>query len=498
MALPVVLLLEDSQEDSLIISRRLGDAVELTIAASQSQFDSVIHKHFDVALIDWNVPGVDSAEAISRLRAIQPAIPIIIISGLLLDEDGAARAMQVGADDFLLKDRLARLKSAVESACRVGRTRDKSLRDDRVELVAALLGGVVHDLNNVLSTPMMALTLLRPKVSEDMHRIVDLGQSSLSRGSDMLRHLMTFICGDNGDMTSVNVESLISDMSAVINRIFPKEISTSIEIEHGLPRVLGNKTQVYQVLLNLCVNARDAIAGRGHISIRAKETFLNNAHVTTSTAPITGPFVEIAVTDTGSGISPEALSKIFEPFFTTKPHGHGMGLSSCVEIIRLHNGFISVKSEVGKGTTFSVFLNSMVGGEETAVIHSGAVAQGNGERVLVVDDESSLKAVMKSVLENNGYNPVVSCAIESLSIFHRDWRRMDLVVMDVLMPQMNGIELAEEMRRVNPKAKILFTTVNPQNFQKLANESTLKKPFTSTELLRAVREMLDNDTKSNE
>jgi CheY-like chemotaxis protein len=288
-------------------------------------------------------------------------------------------------------------------------------------------------------------------------------------------------------------------LTSLVKNTFPRSIELRTEVEGDLQLVMGDTTQLHQVFLNLCVNARDAMPQGGVLTIAAANIVFDHKHFAGHAAPIFGPYVWFSVSDTGIGIPEELLVRIFQPFFTTKTHGKGtgLGLSTVASIVRNHNGFIEVQSEVGKGSRFNVYLPAVAQRETpTAVVPRMAPPAGRGEQVLLVDDEQALLEMMRGILEANQYK--VLCAKdggEALALFQMHQREIKVVVTDLMMPVMDGPTLISAVKLAAPEVRIVCVS-GLSSEAKLAElnradvNALLRKPFTAEDLLVTLREVL--------
>ena len=318
------------------------------------------------------------------------------------------------------------------------------LRAQRMESIGTLAGGVAHDLNNVLSPIMMAIDLLKLDASGNPKRLqlLDTIRASARRGADLVRQVLSFARGLEGERIAVDLHHLVDDLRGIITETFPRKITIETEIPSNLWPIIGDATQIHQVLLNLAVNARDAMPEGGTLTFAADNLEVDAQYAGTGQEVRPGPYVMIAVTDTGTGMPPEVRDRIFEPFFTTKEigKGTGLGLSTVHAITKSHGGFLTVDSEMGHGTTFKVFLPAdrelaRIAAENAPV----DVPRGRGELVLVVDDEESIRSITQQTLEAFGYRVLTaSDGAEAVAVFAQHTGETALVLIDMAMPVLDG------------------------------------------------------------
>ncbi|PYP99966.1 MAG: hybrid sensor histidine kinase/response regulator [Acidobacteria bacterium] len=350
----------------------------------------------------------------------------------------------------------------------------KFLRSQRMESIGTLAGGIAHDLNNVLSPILMAVGLLRKQIDDARgRRILETLDTSAQRGADMIRQILTFARGAEGERVPLQPGHLIREMQKIADETFPKSISVRADVADGLWIVSGQATPLQQVLMNLCVNARDAMPQGGTLSLAAENVRLDERAARSHPKARPGPYVLIKVADTGSGISPEVLDRMFDPFFSTKGlgRGTGLGLSTTLSIVESHGGFIDVYTEVGRGTAFNVHLPALpAGAERRAAADAQAVPTGSGELILVVDDEPSILEITKETLE---------------------------VLTDMSMPLMDGPAAIKSLLALDPEVRIvacsgLRSDPGAEQVKGLQVKAFLTKPYTATALLSTLRKVLAN------
>lgn len=376
----------------------------------------------------------------------------------------------------------------------------ESLRMQRMEAVGALAGGMAHDLNNALAPILMGTQLLRrDSKDENTKRVLSLMESSTRRGADMVRQVLLFARGKQGEFERLEVRPLVKEMEKLAGDTFPQNIKVSAHVADDLWPVRGNATQLHQVLLNLCVNARDAMAEGGSLSIAADNVQLDAESAGAMAEGRPGDFVVLMVSDTGAGMPPEVLAKIFEPFFTTKPEGKGtgLGLSTSVRIVKAHDGFLAVQSVAGEGTTFEVYLPRLLAtapGDEVDV--EASVPRGNGELVLVADDDEAVLELLRRSLEEYGYRVVTATnGAEAVSLCKDSREPVALVVSDQSMPLMEGSRALATIQAVRPDLPAVLlcdeASVTKQSGElPLARVEYLPKPIELHRLLETVSRSL--------
>jgi len=373
-------------------------------------------------------------------------------------------------------------------------------RAQRLESIGMLASGIAHDLNNIFAPILLSLELLKLKYPmADARRMLDTIESAGQRGAGIVKQVLTFARGIDGERTEVQPKYLVKEMAQILGETLPRNIRVETELSAALSPVLGDATQLHQVLLNLAINARDAMPVGGRLVLGAHEVLVDEARAARNPPLKSGRCVALTVTDTGGGIPPEVLERMFEPFFTTKPlgKGTGLGLSTVYGIVRSHGGAVEVKTEVGEGTEFCVLLPAMPRAsaeQETAWPETVAI-QGAGRRLLVVDDEEPIRIVTAAALQRHGF--AVETAADGAEGLVKFMQRGGFVavVTDLMMPGMNGYEMAREIRRRDPRIPIIASsgltgdsaaTEPDAGLAGLGIKTLLTKPYAEGDLLAAL------------
>lgn len=380
------------------------------------------------------------------------------------------------------------------------RLEEQYLRAQRLESLGLLAGGIAHDLNNILAPILMCVDLLRQElVSEENRRVLQTVEESVRRGADLVKQLLSFAGGLRGARVELSPRTFVRDVAKLLRETFPKNIELQVNIPATLPPVVADPTQLHQVLLNLCVNARDAMPEGGTLTLAAEVVMLDEAYCAMRQGITPGRFIRFDVTDTGCGIPEAVLERIFDPFFTTKEPGRGtgLGLATVQGIVQSHGGFVTVNSEVGKGSTFQVYLPAgTASAPEGPVPAAEAAPRGHGELILVVDDELSLLHVTRRILESAGYRvKAVSSSTDALSAYAEGRNEIAAVITDLMMPVMDGLALARALVKMNPDVKILAASglTAPGTAARIAEagiRQLVTKPFTAERLLTGLHHLL--------
>ncbi|HEX6043419.1 MAG TPA: PAS domain S-box protein [Pyrinomonadaceae bacterium] len=374
------------------------------------------------------------------------------------------------------------------------------LRAQRMESIGTLAGGIAHDLNNVLSPIVMAVDMLQLKaVDETSKRWLDVLRTNAERGGNMVRQVLSFARGIEGERVALQPKHLIKEIVKILRETLPKSIEISFQVPDNLWIISADATQMHQVLMNLCVNARDAMPEGGSISIKAENVFLDENYARMHIEAKAGRFVVISVADTGPGMTAEVQSRIFEPFFTTKEmtKGTGLGLSTALTIVKSHGGFINVYSELHKGSQFALYLPALdTPGSVDAAAAQTDMPLGNGEVILVVDDEESIREITRGTLETFGYRVLTaSDGTEALAVYADKKTEIAIVLTDMVMPFMDGPATIRALQRMNPSVRII--AASGLGTGQHAGEGVLEgvsrflnKPYTAEKLLKTLAEVL--------
>lgn len=377
----------------------------------------------------------------------------------------------------------------------------KFLRAQRLESLGTLVSGIAHDLNNVMTPILMAVKLLkkdRPGVNK--RDLLDTAEASVERGTGMIRQLLAFAGGLDGERTPVHLKRVVKEVKSMLDHSLPKSIGVVTELPDIDWPITGDVTQLTQVLLNLCVNARDAMPAGGTLTIGLESKLLNGNLSAFYPGAKPGWYAVLSVTDTGTGIPPDVQEKMFDPFFTTKPlgQGSGLGLSTVVGIVRSHGGFVNVYSQVGQGTKMMVYLPAQADGTTAppAPPPGSAPPPGRGELLLLVDDEVAILALTKASLEANGYRVLTARGgEEGLAAFRANRGGVRLVVQDMMMPGTDGPTVMAELRREAPALPIIAASgLKPVGRTAEAVSAYaaafLPKPFSDDDLLHTIARLL--------
>jgi PAS domain S-box-containing protein len=368
-------------------------------------------------------------------------------------------------------------------------------RAQRLESIGTLAGGIAHDLNNALAPILAGVGLLSRRDPEE-DEILDTIDESARRGAAMVKRLLTFARGDEGQRITLQPASLLRDMERIMRSTFPKNIDIRVEVAPETPSVVGDPTQLHQVILNLCVNARDAMPHGGRVTLACFRREDTPPEARADASPSSAGWVVLRVSDSGPGIPSEILDRIFDPFFTTKPpdKGSGLGLSTVLGITRAHGGFVDVSTEPGQGAVFSVHLPALTeASSAVAGVQRPRDASGHGETILFVDDEAAVRTIVARVLERLGYTPLVAAgAHEALALLDAHRAQVSALVTDLNMPQIDGLALVRIVRARTKELPVVVASGHLDDAAQTALAAlgvrhTLAKPFTPDLLAETLR-----------
>lgn len=516
-----ILLLEDNSVDRQLMEEMLknnGSAYQILHAETKEEFQSALEtKKFDLVLSDFSLPFFSGIAALALVKQVRPETPFIFVSGTI-GEERAVECLKLGATDYVLKDRLGRLGQAVERALREARERreqeqERALRErleaqlhqaQKMEAIGQLAAGLAHDFNNLLliirGNTELALQnggQLQNRNAEHLKRVI----AAADRATNLVRQLLTFSRKQVIQFQQLDLNQVISHLARMADRIVGEKVSLRCVYAGDLPPVNADAGMMEQVLVNLIVNARDAMPGGGSIFVCTERTGIEQRYLEAHPEGRVGEFACITVRDTGTGIAPELLPRIFEPFFTTKEigSGTGLGLSAVYGIVKQHRGWVEVFSEPGEGTMFKIFLPAHRSDHETASIpRPPQPARGGHERVLLVEDDPDIRRYLKWVLARWGYQvQTAENGDKALDLWRTAATNFDLLLTDMIMPGgLNGLELAGRLRKERPNLKVIHMSgYHPE----VAGKSQvpgrfLQKPFSAETLNRAMRDCLDENS----
>ncbi len=376
------------------------------------------------------------------------------------------------------------------------------LRAQRMESIGTLASGIAHDFNNLLAPITMSIQLLRAKIhDEESQRLLGMLEASAERGAGLVKQVLSFARGVEGQRMTLQPRHLIKEIVKILKDTLPKTIEIELDASKDLSVVAGDATQLHQVLMNLCVNARDAMPDGGKLTIKADNVEIDDNYARMNLEAKPGRFIQISIADSGVGIPPRIINRIFEPFFTTKEvgKGTGLGLSTVLGIVRSHGGFINVYSEPGRGTQFKIHLPAAETGFASVADLTASPLAGHGELVLVVDDEVAIREIAKGTLEAYGYRALTAAdGTEAIALYAQHKDEVKVVLTDMMMPYMDGPATIRALQKLNPQVKIIASSGLTENARAIEASNAgvktfLSKPYTAGKLLEALAQALTSE-----
>ncbi len=452
---------------------------------------------FSAVITDIKMPEIHGLELLKHVRSQQPTLPVILMTGfseIVETKD----AFNFGANAFLAKPFKSEDLLAALATCGLmpGTTLAKEIGADTDTFcrigIDQFISGKQIDLNNILTPIVMSIELLKFEES-DPNRIQTLENMSVCarRGAEMVAQVLGFARGVEGERNNIKPKQLLKDIERLVTDTFLKGVKIKTVLAPDVWSILGDQTQLYQVLVNVCVNARDAMPNGGTLTISAANVVFSKEDAALKETASPGSYVHIKVEDSGTGMSRQTLDRIFEPFFTTKElgKGTGLGLSTSLAIIKSHGGFFHVQSEVGSGTQINIYLPA---NENKASTKAASLApelpRGSGERILIVDDEPAIREITCQTLQAFGYQvSMANGGAEALAIYALEKDNIALVLTDMMMPEMDGPTMIRELRKINPEVLIITASGLRSDSGIGVEKYFLAKPFDIKALLEMIR-----------
>ncbi len=503
-----ILLVEDEPNDAeLVFDELRGDGLkfESRVVDVESDFvGSLDHFEPDIVISDLSMPAFSGYRALEILRERSPLIPFIFVSGTMGDE-AAVKALKAGATDYLLKERLVRLPSAVARAvheARVAKAHEHAekelIRSERFESLAMLAGGLSHDLRNILQPLLLTAEAIEESDDPQLRKHGALVADCAKRGLEMVASMLSFARGAKVQTERVKLSALFEALAMLLRGSVPRNIEMVLEKPTDDVVIEGNHTELQQCLLNLCLNALQAMPEGGKLCLSAEPSTIDESFFSDGELHTPGAYLKLLVTDSGMGMPEEVRANLFRPFFTTKDTGTGLGLVSCKRIVNNHRGYLRVVSEAGHGTTFEIYLP--LEGVEGSDDQTAPIAGGRGERVLVVVEKRGKQSLISDSLKLNGYEVTTAGSgshamqkIDALGI-------PDIVVMDADLALMSGVQtIAALLDRDYAGPLILLVgddkVIDRDGLPPIERIRFIEKPVSANLLLRSVREELDAGSK---
>jgi len=519
------LIADDSENDVLLLVRVLRKAgyqpVYERVCTAPAMKAALQRQAWDIVISDYEMPNFGGFEALQLLKESGHDLPFILVSAVISEETAVA-AMKAGAHDYIMKRNLARLVPAIERELREAQTRrarkaaeaalrqsEEQLRQvQKIEAVGRLAAGVAHDFNNILTAIMGHSELLLRQLDADDPRRKNAEQiekvAHLAAG--LTRQLLIFSRKQVIEPRVLNLNAVILDIKKMLRRLIGEDIEFCTLLDPAAGHIKADPGQIEQVIMNLAVNARDAMPNGGKLTVTTANITPDKNHLKNFPDMDAGDYVMLAIADTGTGMSEEVKAHLFEPFFTTKPSGKGtgLGLATCFGIVKQNTGHINVHSELGSGTTFKIYFPQVQSALESPRVRiTPTEVAGGNETVLLVEDEPVVRELAVATLREKGYTVVEAVnGEEGLRLARQHDGKIDLVLTDVVMPVMGGKEMADALRTSHPDTKVLFTSGYTEDA--LGHHGVLRpgilflpKPYLTATLARKVREVLDEGLIQN-
>ena len=506
------LIVEDSEEDCVLLLRALRhDGYELVhkrVDTAEGLQSTLRESTWDCVISDFSMPGFSGISALKIVRDVDLDIPFIFVSGTI-GEDVAVEAMRGGAQDYVLKGNLARLLPAInrelmdaEIRREHKRAEEKVRQLEKFEAIGKLAGGIAHDFNNVIGAIMGWAELGEDEVPAESraHKFFLNIREQSDRAANLTRQLLAYASRQMLTPRNVMLNDIVSEAMALLQRVIGEQIEVKTLLASNLRTTKADPTQIEQVLINLCLNARDAMPHGGQLLIETRNVDLGQDFCRRNASVSPGRYVQLSVSDAGIGMSRDTMERIFEPFFTTKEKGKGtgLGLATAFGIVKQHLGHIDVHSELGKGAIFHVYLPATEGSAEALPEIEEAAIRGGTETILLAEDHEGLRQMSHQMLSALGYSIILAKdGQEAVEKFAANSPHISLLVLDVVMPRLGGPDALEQIRRINPAIPVIFTSGYSEESEMLNSlvsrgaAQLLQKPYPPRELARKIRDLLD-------
>jgi len=513
-----VLLVEDNPGDARLVKEMLKEVganqfVVKHVEGIGQGLTSLAEENFHVILLDLSLPDGYGLSTLQRIKSAVSHIPIVILTGLN-DEGVAVQAVQEGAQDYLVKGQMDSTLLARSIRYAIERKRANKEKEDleqqlrqsqKMEAIGRLAGGIAHDFNNLLTviSGNTALSLDELHKNHPLRGNMEDIKEASERGAELIRQLLAFSRHQIMEMKILDMNILLKDWDRMLNRILGDDVELITVFKEDIGKVKADEGQIMQVIMNLIVNARDAMPCGGKLTVETTNVILDETYCETHKEVAPGHYVMLSVSDSGVGMIPKVKEQIFEPFFTTKEMGRGtgLGLSTVYGIVKQTGGHIQVYSEVGWGTTFKIYLprvDELIEVDSLKATSSTFEFMQGSETILLVEDDDQVRRYVHKTLEKYGYKILEAAnAEDAISVVEKHMgEKIDLLLTDVVMPGMNGRDCAECLVSFFPEMKVLYMSGHAEGsivHQGILEPGTvfLQKPFTPEALILKVRQMLE-------
>jgi len=512
MTIPLrVLIIEDSQNDCDLLLGALsrgGYEVAHERVYSEAALTAALEQDpWDIVISDYSMPGFKGTDALAMVRGSGLDVPFVFFSGTI-GEEIAVNAMRAGAQDYVIKGKSARLLPAIQRELRDAEVRrERKQMEQRVrqlekfEALGKLAGGVAHDFNNVIGAIMgwAEIGADRVPAGSPESKLFRSIRDQADRAAGLTRQLLAYARRQILEPKNINLNQMVTETTAFLQKVIGEQIEVKTVLAADLGVTRADPSQIEQVLMNLCFNARDAMPKGGQLLIETRTVDLDEPACKRRADVPAGLYIRLSVCDTGVGMDRATMERIFEPFFTTKEvgKGTGLGLATVMGIVQQHGGFVDVYSEVGMGTAFRVYLPASEGSVEPLRQSDETLVRGGTETILVAEDHEGMREMAQEILETLGYHLVIACdGEEAVHLFTAHQNDIALVILDVIMPKRDGTDVYERISGIKPGVPVIFASGYSDHGPQLAalaerGATILQKPYGSKVLARKVRELLD-------
>jgi two-component system, cell cycle sensor histidine kinase and response regulator CckA len=515
MGIPLrLLIVEDSEDDAALLLRELQrggyDVVHERVDSPDALISALERQKWDLVVSDHSMPHFTGIDALHILRSKGLRVPFIFVSGTI-GEETAVSALKDGAQDYLMKTNLKRLVPAVQRELREAEERHERERLERqvqqlhkFETIGRLAGGIAHDFNNVIGAILGWAELCSQetqpgtRIHERIHKIID----QAGRAAGLTSQLLSFARRQFLQPKRIDLNTHVLQNSSLLRRIIGENIAIRVQTAEDIHVILADPSQVDQVVMNLCLNARDAMPKGGRLLLETRNIEITKEYCRQVPYAQPGSYVLFSVSDTGVGMDAETLEQIFEPFFTTKElgKGTGLGLATVYGIVKQHGGFLNVESEVGKGTTFRIYFPASAGMAEPRESEGDEKPQRGSESILLAEDHDGLRQSAKEMMEALGYRVLLAAnGFDAVRLFKANSGQIDLVILDVVMPGLSGPDTYLQMASTRSGLPVIFTTGYTNEAASLTSmiekgAAFLQKPYGQRNIGVKIREVLDRAT----
>jgi two-component system, cell cycle sensor histidine kinase and response regulator CckA len=456
-----------------------------------------LSEEYDLILLDYKLPGMNGVEIIKEIRRQKPFLPIILVSAFGTEKN-VAEALEKGADDYLIKDSggnylkilnliITKTMKKAELQLENEKLQQEMLYSQKMQLISTLARGIAHDFNNALVGIIGYADLLKLKVekNEEASFYIDRIYTSARRMAVWIKQLLAYSRAEEHKLQPLSFNVVIRKCIQMIEPSLEKRIQVFTNLSQNLQKINGDKNQIEQIVTNVLLNAIEAISGHGEIRISTEQVTNPHFYQLGSIKKATGDFVHVIIEDTGIGMDKDTMARIFEPFFSTKFVGRGLGMAAVYGIVDHHNGFITLDSELGKGTKVDFYFPSA--DESIKLNELDSKTDAKKKKILVIDDEAVTLEIINKVFSEKGYTVIEARdGFEGLELFKEN-KDVLLIILDLVMPKKDGIEIFHEIKKINPDQKILicsgFDKKQIQNLMEKGASGFVLKPFTIEEIV---------------